>query len=179
MLCDAASISDGLDETWPTSKRPEATIATHHLRVKQSGDEFEVVSAVADAGDLSPWCLAKLAEALGSFAGQLTETGLEAVTVEYHGHVASLNTRPLTALILVPIAFGEHYAVGAQPELPQSRCGKRCLQGFVDTVAQCEFQGLENGVQCFGEGKIPQVPAKQDFRGFTRAGLEPQPEAVA
>ena len=29
-----------------------------------SGDEFEVVSAVADAADLSPWCLAKLAESL-------------------------------------------------------------------------------------------------------------------
>ena len=30
----------------------------------RKGDEFEVVSAVADAGDLSPWCIAKLAESL-------------------------------------------------------------------------------------------------------------------
>ena len=30
----------------------------------RGGDEFEVVSAVADAGTLSPWCLAKLGESL-------------------------------------------------------------------------------------------------------------------
>jgi D-3-phosphoglycerate dehydrogenase len=42
----------------------------------------------------------KLAEQLGSFAGQLTETGLEGVTVTYAGHAASLNTRPLTQVVL-------------------------------------------------------------------------------
>ncbi len=42
-----------------------------------------------------------LAEQLGSFAGQLTENALQKLTVEYRGHVAGLNTRPLTALILM------------------------------------------------------------------------------
>jgi D-3-phosphoglycerate dehydrogenase / 2-oxoglutarate reductase len=42
-----------------------------------------------------------LAEQLGSFAGQLTENALQKLTVEYRGNVASLNTRPLTALILM------------------------------------------------------------------------------
>ena len=42
-----------------------------------------------------------LAEQLGSFAGQLTETGLRKITVEYRGNVANLNTRPLTAMILM------------------------------------------------------------------------------
>ena len=42
----------------------------------------------------------KLAEQLGSFAGQMTETGLVKVAVEYEGHVATLNTRPLTAIVL-------------------------------------------------------------------------------
>jgi len=42
-----------------------------------------------------------LAEQLGSFAGQLTESGLKKLTIEYRGHVAGLNTRPLTALILM------------------------------------------------------------------------------
>jgi leucyl aminopeptidase len=37
----------------------------------RQGDEFEVVSAVADAGDLSPWCLAKLAESLPEGAYKL------------------------------------------------------------------------------------------------------------
>jgi len=41
-----------------------------------------------------------LAELLGSFAGQLTETGLKGVTVEFEGHVATLNTRPLMAAAL-------------------------------------------------------------------------------
>ncbi len=42
-----------------------------------------------------------LAEQLGSFADQLTENALQKLTVEYRGNVASLNTRPLTALILM------------------------------------------------------------------------------
>ena len=41
-----------------------------------------------------------LAQQLGSFAGQMTQTGLEAVTIEYAGQVTELNTRPLTALVL-------------------------------------------------------------------------------
>ncbi|HEX6115026.1 MAG TPA: ACT domain-containing protein, partial [Geminicoccaceae bacterium] len=42
----------------------------------------------------------KLAQQLGSFAGQLTETGLRAVTVTYAGQVARLNTQPLTGALL-------------------------------------------------------------------------------
>ncbi|WP_420394069.1 phosphoglycerate dehydrogenase [Acuticoccus sp.] len=38
-----------------------------------------------------------LAEGLGSFAGQLTETGIRAVRIEYEGEVAELNLRALTA----------------------------------------------------------------------------------
>ena len=41
-----------------------------------------------------------LAEQLGSFAGQVTETAIKAVTIEYQGHVAELNTKPLTAVVL-------------------------------------------------------------------------------
>jgi D-3-phosphoglycerate dehydrogenase / 2-oxoglutarate reductase len=51
-----------------------------------------------DAPKLRPYM--KLAEQLGSFAGQITETGLKSVTVEYEGAVAGLNTRPLTAIVL-------------------------------------------------------------------------------
>ncbi len=47
---------------------------------------------------LEPYML--LARQLGSFAGQLTRSGLRAVTIEYEGHVATLNTRPLTAIVL-------------------------------------------------------------------------------
>ena len=42
----------------------------------------------------------KLAENLGSFAGQLTETTILGATIEYAGDVADMNTRALTAALL-------------------------------------------------------------------------------
>ncbi len=42
----------------------------------------------------------RLAEKLGSFAGQLTESTVKAVTIEYAGDVAEMNTRALTAALL-------------------------------------------------------------------------------
>src|SRR6201993_739379 len=38
-----------------------------------------------------------LAEKLGSFAGQLTETGISKVQLAYEGHVAAMNTKALTS----------------------------------------------------------------------------------
>ncbi|HYH36867.1 MAG TPA: phosphoglycerate dehydrogenase [Azospirillum sp.] len=52
-----------------------------------------------DAPKLKPYM--KLAEQLGSFAGQITQSGLRSITVEYEGHVAELNTKPLTALVVM------------------------------------------------------------------------------
>ena len=51
-----------------------------------------------DAPKLRPYM--KLAEQLGSFAGQSTESAVRAVTIEYCGQAASLNTKPLTAAVL-------------------------------------------------------------------------------
>ncbi len=51
-----------------------------------------------EAPRLTPWV--QLAEALGSFAGQLTETAIRGVRIEYEGDVASLNIRPMTAAAL-------------------------------------------------------------------------------
>jgi D-3-phosphoglycerate dehydrogenase len=51
-----------------------------------------------EAKRLKPYM--KLAEQLGSFAGQLTETGIKAVAVEYEGVIAELNIKPLTAIAL-------------------------------------------------------------------------------
>ena len=51
-----------------------------------------------DAAKLKPYL--QLAEQLGSFAGQITETGLNKIVIEYEGSVASLNTKPLTAAAL-------------------------------------------------------------------------------
>jgi D-3-phosphoglycerate dehydrogenase / 2-oxoglutarate reductase len=51
-----------------------------------------------DAPRLKPYM--KLAEQIGSFAGQVTESGLKAVSIEYEGLASELNTGPLTAVVL-------------------------------------------------------------------------------
>jgi D-3-phosphoglycerate dehydrogenase len=61
---------------------------------------FPNISA-EEAPRLRPWV--KLAEQLGLFAGQLTETSIRGVRIEYSGEVAALNTKPLTAAALAGI----------------------------------------------------------------------------
>ena len=51
-----------------------------------------------EAPKLRPYMV--LSEQLGSFAGQLTESGIVAVTIDFEGHVATLNTRPLASALL-------------------------------------------------------------------------------
>ena len=51
-----------------------------------------------EAPKLSPFI--KLAEQLGSFAGQATESGISGVKIEYEGDVAEMNTRVLTNALL-------------------------------------------------------------------------------
>jgi D-3-phosphoglycerate dehydrogenase len=61
------------------------------------------------AARLKPYM--KLAEQIGSFAGQLTETGIRAVTIEYEGAVAELDTKPLTAIALTGLLSPQLNAV--------------------------------------------------------------------
>jgi D-3-phosphoglycerate dehydrogenase len=61
---------------------------------------FPNISA-EEAPRLRPWV--KLAEQLGLFAGQLTETSIKGVRLEYSGEVAELNTKPLTAAALAGV----------------------------------------------------------------------------
>jgi D-3-phosphoglycerate dehydrogenase len=50
-----------------------------------------------DAGRLKPYLT--LVDQLGEFAGQLTETGIKAIKIDYEGAAAKLNTKPLTSVI--------------------------------------------------------------------------------
>jgi D-3-phosphoglycerate dehydrogenase len=79
------------------------------LQVAQQMSDYLLLGAVTNAINmpsvtaeeaprLKPYM--KLAEHLGAFVGQVTETGIKKVTIEYEGHAASLNTRPLTAIVL-------------------------------------------------------------------------------
>jgi D-3-phosphoglycerate dehydrogenase len=45
----------------------------------------------------------KLAEQLGSFAGQLTESTIKGIEVEYSGAVAELNVKPITAAAVASV----------------------------------------------------------------------------
>lgn len=54
-----------------------------------------------EAPRLTPFV--KLAELLGSFAGQLTETGLKAIRIEYEGEVAGMNIRALSAAAITGV----------------------------------------------------------------------------
>ena len=54
-----------------------------------------------EAPRLTPFV--KLADQLGSFAGQLTESGLKGIRIEYEGDVAEMNTRALTSVVLAGV----------------------------------------------------------------------------
>jgi D-3-phosphoglycerate dehydrogenase len=51
-----------------------------------------------DAPRLKPYI--KLAEQLGSFAGQITDSGIKSVNISYEGTVSELNVKPLTAAVM-------------------------------------------------------------------------------
>tara|TARA_B100001123_G_scaffold445184_1_gene596077 strand:+ start:890 stop:2479 length:1590 start_codon:yes stop_codon:yes gene_type:complete len=51
-----------------------------------------------DAPRLRPYMV--LAKQIGSLAGQVIQSGVSSITIEYEGHAAELNTRPLSAALL-------------------------------------------------------------------------------
>ena len=61
---------------------------------------FPNISA-EEAPKLQPFV--KLADQLGSFAGQLTETGLKGVRIEYVGEIAEMNTAALTSAAIAGV----------------------------------------------------------------------------
>lgn len=77
------------------------------LQVAEQISDFLLTGAVTNALNmpsvsaeeairLKPYM--KLAEMLGSFAGQITETGIKSISLEYSGAVTKLNTKPLTSI---------------------------------------------------------------------------------
>ena len=82
------------------------------LQVAEQMSDFLMTGAVVnalnmpslsaeEAARLRPYM--RLCEELGSFAGQLTESELKSVTIEYEGHAAELNVKPLTATALTAL----------------------------------------------------------------------------
>ncbi len=65
----------------------------------------------------------RLAGQIGSFAGQLVESALTAVAIEFDGHAARLNSRPLTALVLEGLLSPQMESVNMvnAPSIAQAR----------------------------------------------------------
>jgi D-3-phosphoglycerate dehydrogenase / 2-oxoglutarate reductase len=101
-----------LDEVVVTPHLGAATVEAQEkvaVQIAEQMADYLIHGAVVNALNLPPLSAEeaprlrpymRLAQQLGSFAGQLTETGLRAATITYAGHVATLNTRPLTAALL-------------------------------------------------------------------------------
>src|SRR5437868_9783429 len=85
-----------------------------------------------EAARLRPYIT--LAEQLGSFAGQLTETGIRAVAIEYEGDLAQVNQKPLTATALAGLLSPQLAAVN--PVNVQLLCTKRGIR-----VAETQHSG--------------------------------------
>ena len=54
-----------------------------------------------DAPKLKPYMI--LAEQIGAMMGQITETAIEEIAIDYIGNVSALNTKPLTSMIVANI----------------------------------------------------------------------------
>jgi len=105
----------GLDQVVATPHLGAATAEAQEnvaVQIAEQMADFLLTGAVSnalnmpsvtaeEAPKLRPYM--KLAQQLGSFAGQLTHSGLKEVTIEYEGHAAQLNTRPLTATALAAL----------------------------------------------------------------------------
>ncbi len=82
------------------------------LQIAEQMSDFLVSGAVVnalnmpslsaeDAVKLKPYT--RLAEFLGSYCGQLADASLKEIAIDYEGHAASLNTKPLTALVQMSV----------------------------------------------------------------------------
>ncbi len=79
------------------------------LEIAEQMADFLISGAVVNAVNMPPLSAEerkrldpymKLAEELGSFLGQLVESGMKSVAIGYEGAVAELNVKPLTAIAL-------------------------------------------------------------------------------
>jgi D-3-phosphoglycerate dehydrogenase / 2-oxoglutarate reductase len=107
-----ASVLFGMEQVVATPHLGASTVEAQEkvaLQVAEQMADFLLTGAVVNALNmpsvsaeempkLKPYM--SLAQQIGRFMGQLVESAVSSVTIEYHGQAASLNLRPLTALLL-------------------------------------------------------------------------------
>lgn len=128
---------------------------------------FPSISA-EEAPILTPWV--KLAETLGSFAGQLTETAISGIKIEFEGNVAQLNVKPMIAAaingVLKP-SLGDINMVSA-PQIAKdrgitvettTRDRQGAYEGYIRLTVTTERQtrGVAGTIFANGKPRIIQV----------------------
>jgi len=127
-----------------------------------------------EAARLRPYM--KLAEQLGSFAGQLLETGITAVTIEYEGIIADLNVKPLTAIALTGLLSPQLAAVNMvnapvicrERDIPVTET-RRSEPGDYQTVMR---------VSVTAEPEASGAPHRRSVAGTVFAGDKPRLVAI-
>ena len=92
-----------------------------------------------DGPKLKPYM--QLAELLGGFAGQVIRSGVESITIEYEGHAASLNTKPLTACALKGVMAPAMESVN-MVNAPVIARDRDIGVSIVSHERECEYQTL-------------------------------------
>ena len=118
-----------------------------------------------EAPRLTPYM--KLAEQLGSFAGQLTETGLKSVTITFGGEAAALNTRPLVQIalqgllrpVLETVNMVSAPAVARARNIEVTTVEKENIEGYrtLMTVEVCTERGPREVSGTLFQGSEPRV----------------------
>ena len=137
---------------------------------------FPSISA-EEAPRLKPFVA--LAEKLGSFLGQLTESGIKGVRIEYEGAVAELNTRAITAAALAGVLrpFIEGVNMVSVPVLAKEkginveevkRAGDGKLESMIKITVQAEDADRHAAGTVLGDGKprmveIRDIPMDAEF----------------
>jgi D-3-phosphoglycerate dehydrogenase len=137
---------------------------------------FPAITA-EEAPRLRPFVL--LAEHLGSFAGQLTETGLKLIRIEYAGDAADMNTRALTSAVLAGVLrpLLQDVNMVSAPVIAKERGimveevrrgQEGAYEAYIRVTVQTERQERSVGGTVFSDGKpriiqINQIPMDAGF----------------
>jgi D-3-phosphoglycerate dehydrogenase len=122
---------------------------------------FPSISA-EEAPRITPWV--RLAESLGSFAGQLTETAVKGIRIEYEGTPSNLNIKPMTAAALYGVLKPQMQEVNmvSAPQIAKdrginvevtSRDQQGAYEGYVRLTVETERQERSVAGTVFGNGK--------------------------
>lgn len=107
-----------------------------------------------DAPKLKPYMA--LAEQLGSMMGQITESAISAITIEYMGSVSKLNTKPLTSMIVASILKSTMEGVNmvSAPSIAEARGIKIATttheKGDLPTAIRLSIQTEKRGKEITG-----------------------------